>query len=144
MIVHAYLSFNGQCEEALNFYKTALDAKVVALMHFGDRPKPAAGQDCAPPEGCPPVLADDKVMHASFQVGETLIHANDCRSPQQTGFQSFGLALTANSIADAERRFANLSAGGHVIMPMQKTFFSPKFGVVADKFGVAWMVLAPQ
>jgi PhnB protein len=130
MQVQPYLHFDGRCEEALEFYRTALGAEVTMLMRFKDNPQSGA----APPG------SGDKVMHASFQVGETTVLASDGRCGGHPSFQGFSLSLTVPTDAEAEQRFANLAAGGQVQMPLTSTFFSSRFGMVVDRFGVAWMI----
>jgi PhnB protein len=130
MNVQPYLVFEGRCEEALEFYRKALGAEVTMLMRFKDSPDPGM---CQPG-------AEDKVMHASLRIGETTVLASDGRCAGPASFQGFSLSLTVADEAEAERRFAALAAGGQVHMPLSKTFFSPRFGMVADRFGVSWMV----
>ncbi len=135
MKVQAYLYFDGRCEEALAFYKSALGAEIGMLMRFGDSPVP-------PQDGCEGVpIPGDKIMHCSFKVGETDLLASDGRSKGNPKFEGISLTLNAPNIAEAEKLFAALSDGGNVQMPMTQTFFSPRFGMVADKFGVSWMVI---
>jgi PhnB protein len=134
MQVQPYLMFDGKCEEALEFYQTALGAEVTTLMRFRDGPDPAM----APPG------AADKVMHASFRIGDTTLMASDGRNTGQPQFHGISLTITAPDAAAAEKTFAALSDGGAVQMPMTQTFFSPRFGMVADRFGVSWMVIAAQ
>lgn len=132
MQVQPYLFFNGRCEEALEFYRSSLGAEVSMLMRFRDCPDPQPGM--------PPPGTEDKVMHASFRIGETVVMASDGRCQGQPQFQGFALSLAAANDAEARRLFAALSDGGQVQMPIGKTFFSPSFGMVADRFGVSWMV----
>ena len=132
MQVQPYLFFDGRCEEAVEFYKAKLGAKVEMLMRFKENPEPAAN----------PPGAGEKVMHCSFRIGDAQVMASDGNSTGKPSFQGFSLALTARDEADAKRLFAALGEGGKVQMPMAKTFFSPAFGMVADRFGVSWMVLA--
>jgi len=134
MLVQPYLFFDGRCEEAVNFYKTALGAEAITVMRFKDCP------DNPPPGRLPPGSAD-KVMHAALRIGETIVMASDGQCTGNTNFQGFGLSITAANVAEADRVFAALSEGGKVQMPQGKTFFSPRFGMVADRFGVLWMVL---
>jgi PhnB protein len=137
MQVQAYLFFDGRCEEAIDFYKRTLGAEVTMLMRFKDSPEPPQ-PDMMPP-GC-----DDKIMHASFRIGETTVMASDGHCLQRPSFQGFSLALTMPNEAEAERLFTALADGGQVQQPLTKTFFSPRFGMVADRFGVSWMiVMAP-
>jgi PhnB protein len=137
MKLEAYLSFDGRCEEAIEFYKSALGARVNMLMRFKDAPQPPAA-------GTAPAGAENKVMHASLSIGESTLLASDCRSAGQARFEGFSLALTAGSDAEARRFFERLAEGGTVHAPLAKTFFASSFGVVADRFGISWMVLAPQ
>jgi PhnB protein len=132
--VQPYLFFDGRCDEALEFYKTAVGAKVDMLMRFKDAPD----QSMISPG------SKDKVMHAQFEVGDTKVLASDGRNTGQPKFDGFALAISANSEADADRMFAALVDGGQVTMPLAKTFFSPRFGMLADKFGVHWIILAAQ
>ena len=130
MQIEPYLFFDGRCEEALDFYRRAIGAEVTTLMRFNQSPDP---QMCAPGTG-------DKVMHASFRVGGSTVLASDGRCQGKPSFQGFALSLTARDPAEAERLFAALGEGGQVQMPLTKTFFSSRFGMVADRFGVSWMV----
>ena len=132
MQVQPYLMFDGRCEEAVEFYRKALDAKVEALIRFKDSPNPAT---------CPPDSAD-KVMHACFWIGDSAVMATDGMCHGKPGFNGFSLTVTAADDEDAKRRFAALAEGGEVKMPLAKTFFASSFGTVADRFGVSWMVIA--
>ena len=133
MQVQPYLFFDGRCEEAIEFYRRALGAQVGMLMRFKDSPEPC-------PEGMVPPGSENKVMHMRFRIGDTEILASDGQCVGQPSFQGFALSLTAPNEAEAERLFGALSDGGQVKMPLAKTFFSPSFGMVADRFGVSWMV----
>jgi PhnB protein len=135
MRVQPYLFFDGRCEEALNFYEKALGAKVTALMRFKDNPDP---------QMCGPAGSENKVMHANFQVGETQLMASDGQCEGKPTFEGISLTLGVSSPAEAERLFAGLSDGGQVQMPMMETFFAHRWGMVADKFGVSWMVIAEK
>jgi len=134
MIVQPYLFFDGHCEEAIEFYRKALGAEVVVLMRFKDTPEPHQ-------PGMVPPGAENNVMHASLRIGDTIVLASDGRCQGQPSFQGFALSLSAPADAEAERLFAALSDGGQVQMPMTKTFFSSRFGMVADRFGVSWMII---
>jgi PhnB protein len=136
MKMQPYLFFDGRCEEALDFYGRVLGAKVEMLMHFKDAPPQPSSGECA--GGSPP---PDKVMHASVRLGDDMFMASDGNSTGQPKFEGFSLSLTVANEAEAERVFAALADGGQVRMPLGKTFFSPSFGMVADKFGVGWMVI---
>src|ERR1035438_2881011 len=132
-IVQPYVFFDGKCEEAIEFYKQALGVEVVMLMRFKDSPEPT-------PPGCGP-QDTSKVMHAQFQIGETVIMASDGRATGQPKFDGFALSLTVKTEAEADQAFNALANGGQVQMPLAKTFFSARFGMLADRFGVSWMVL---
>lgn len=129
--VQPYIFFGGRCEEALEFYRNALGAETEALMRFSDSPEPHPG--VAPGN-------ESKVMHASFRIGDTRLMASDGRCEGTPGFDGFSLSITVPDDADAERVFQALSAGGKVEMPLTKTFWTSKFGMLEDKFGVGWMV----
>ena len=134
MKVQPYLFFDGRCEEALDFYKRALGAEVLMLMRFNEAPDPP------PPDMVAPG-SENKVMHASIRIGETEVMASDGRSMGQPVFQGVSLSLAVTSEAEADRLFKALGEGGQVQMPIGKTFFSSRFGMVADRFGVSWMVV---
>ncbi|MCW5556910.1 MAG: VOC family protein [Verrucomicrobiae bacterium] len=129
--VQAYLFFGGRCEEAVEFYRNAIGAKVEFFARHKDSPEP-------PPPGTLPPGFEDKVMHASFRVGDTVLMASDGCGPGT--FSGFSLSITLPTVAEAESAFAKLSEGGQVQMPLTKTFWSPCFGMLTDRFGVAWMV----
>ena len=137
MFVQAYLYFDGRTDEALEFYKKAIGAEVTFLMRFKD--SPVANDPKMVPPG-----TEDKVMHSNFKVGDTQIMASDGHCGGKAQFQGISLTINADDIAQADRLFAALGEGGQVQMPMTETFFSPRFGMVADKFGVSWMVIVPQ
>ena len=132
MKVQPYLMFNGRCEEAINFYKAELGAEVLALMRFKENPPP--------PDRVPPNW-DNKVMHSCFKIGDMQIMATDGDSADNPGFNGVTLSIQVNSEAEADRAFNGLSKGGQVKMPLGKTFFSPSFGMLDDRFGVSWMVV---
>jgi PhnB protein len=132
MHVLPYLQFDGRCEEAIKFYKTTLGAKVEQLMRFKD----------APDQSMISQGSEDKVMHSCLSIGDTRVMASDGRCRREPNFQGFSLTLMTPSVADAERLFHALEAGGAVQMPLGETFFSPRFGMVVDRFGVSWMILA--
>jgi len=135
MDIQVYLFFNGQCEEALAYYKETLGAEVEMLMRFSESPDPL------PPGTIAPDFTE-KVMHCSFKVGDTVVMASDGMCASATHFDGFCLSLNVATAAEAERQFATLAADGNVTMPIAKTFWSPRFGMVKDKFGVHWMVNA--
>ena len=131
-LIQPYLFFDGRCEEALEFYKKAIGAEVEMLMRFKESPDPH-------PPGCGPVDGN-KVMHASFKVGETTLLASDGKAEGKTKFEGFSLSLTVPNEAEADKAFNALVQGGQVMMPLSKTFFSARFGMLTDRFGVGWMV----
>ena len=135
MEIQPYLFFDGRAEEAIEFYRRTLGAEVKMLMRWKDSPEPP-NKDMIPPG------SENTVMHASLQIGKTAVMASDGRCQGKLSFQGFSLSIGAANEAEAKRLFAALSDGGQVQMPLAKTFFSPCFGMVADKFGVSWMVIA--
>jgi len=134
MQVQPYLFFDGRCEDAIEFYRKTLGAEVTMLMRFKDSPEPPAPGVCPPGSG-------DKVMHASMRIGDTTVMASDGRCQGRPSFQGFSLSLAVGDDAEAERRFAALADGGQIQMPLAKTFFASRFGMVADRFGVSWMII---
>jgi PhnB protein len=136
-VVQPYLVFNGRCEEALEFYREAIGAEVEELMRFKDSPEP-------PPSDRLPPGFENKIMHAEFHVGRTILMASDGCSAGKLSFEGFSLSLTVNSEAEADQVFAALSSGGTVTMPLAKTFWSPRFGMVEDRFGLNWMIIVPD
>ena len=133
MAIEPYLFFNGRCEEAVEFYKKALGAEVLMMMRFKESPEPH-------PPGMLPPGSESKIMHACIRIGDASVMASDGRCTGQPDFQGFSLSLTVANETEAERKFAALADGGQVQMPLGKTFWSPCFGMVADRFGVGWMV----
>ena len=130
MSVQPYLFFGGRCEEALEFYRSALGAEVEMLSRFKDAPEPGMAQ---------PGM-EDKVMHASLRIGETILMASDGRCDGEPRFDGFSLSIIVSNEEQAESVFNALAEGGEVTMPLEKTFWAPKFGMVEDRFGVGWMV----
>lgn len=133
MQIQPYLFFDGRCEEALEYYRKALGAELMMLMRNRESPEPQ-------PPGMLPPGSEDKVMHASLRIGDSVVMASDGHCRGQPSFQGFSLSLTVPDEARADQLFAALADGGQVQMPLAKTFFSPRFGMVADRFGVSWMV----
>jgi PhnB protein len=129
-----YLFFGGRCEDAIEFYRSALGAEVTMLMRFRDNPEPGM---CAPE-------SEDKVMHANLRIGDFTLLVSDGRCEGKPAFQGFALSLTLANEAEAERLFTSLADGGQVQMPLARTFFSPRFGMVTDRFGVSWMLMVAQ
>lgn len=128
MQIQPYLFFNGRCDEAIAFYRAAVGAEVTMLMRFKEGPEPASPG------------TEEKVMHASLRIGDTTVMLSDGHSSGSLNFDGFALTLIVADEAEADRVFAALGDGGTVQMPLTKTFFSSKFGMVADRFGVLWMV----
>ena len=134
MKISPYLHFDGRCDEAIEFYKKALGAELQFMVRFKENPEPQYN---------PPGM-DEKIMHANLLIGETQIMVSDGRCMGDAKFEGITLSIEAAVAAEADRLFSALAEGGKVIMPQSQTFFSPRFGMVADKFGVHWMVIVPQ
>jgi PhnB protein len=134
MYIQPYLFFDGRCQEALDYYVSALGAKVEMLMKFKDSPEP--------PDQKMAQVSGDNIMHASFRIGDTVVMASDGFGKGKPVFQGFALSLAVNSVAEADRYFSALAKGGTIQQALTKTFFAPSFGMVTDKFGVPWMVIA--
>jgi PhnB protein len=137
MPIEPYLFFNGRAEEAIAFYRKALGAELVMMMRNKESPEP-------PPPGMLPPGSENKVMHATLRIRGATLMASDGNNAGEANFQGFSLSLAAKDDADAERLFGALSDGGQVRMPLSKTFFASRFGMVADRFGVPWMVITEQ
>jgi len=135
--VQPYLFFDGRCEEAIEFYRNKLGAQVNALLRYKDSPEPQ-------PPGMIPPGSENKVMHASLRIGDTTVMASDGHCLGKPDFQGFSLTLSVANESEAEKKFAALGEGGQVRMPLTKTFFSPRFGMLADRFGVGWMVIVAE
>jgi PhnB protein len=129
--------FEGRCEEAVEFYRGALGAEVGMLLRYKDSPEP-------PQPGCCPPGSENKVMHASFTVGGTTVMASDGRCTGKPAFEGFYLSIAVSTEAETDKLFNALAEGGEVQMPLGKTFFSPRFGMVIDRFGVGWMIIVAQ
>lgn len=134
MKIQPYLFFDGRCEEALNFYRDILGAEITMLMRFKESPEPTM----APPG------SEEKIMHAEFRIGESVLMGSDGNCTGKPNFSGFSLSIEAADTDQAERLFKALAEGGQVQMPMSETFFSPRFGMVADRYGLGWMVIAAQ
>ena len=133
MQIQPYLFFNGRCEEAIEFYRRTLGAEMTMLMRFKDSPEP-------PPPGMLPPGFENNVMHANLRIGDATVMASDGTCSVESAFQGFSLSVTVASVEMADRLFQALADGGQVQMPLNTTFWSPRFGMVTDRFGVAWMV----
>ena len=137
-IIQPYLFFNGRCEEAIEFYRRALGAEIEMMTRFKESPEP-------PPPGSVPPGFDNKIMHASFRIGQTTVMASDGCSAEKPSFQGFSLSLAVQTEAEADRAFNALADGGQIKMPLTKTFWSPRFGMLEDRFGIGWMIsVAPS
>ena len=136
MYIQPYLFFDGRCQEALDYYVSALGAKVEMAMKFKDSPEQ--------PDQKMAQVSGDNIMHASFRIGDSVIMASDGFGKGKPVFQGVSLSLAVNSVADADRYFSALAKGGTIQQPLTKTFFAPSFGMVTDKFGVPWMVMAGE
>ena len=133
MEIQPYLFFDGRCEEAIEFYRKTLGAETVMLLRWKDCPEPAQ-------PGMIPPGSENKIMHGRVKIGGSTVLMSDGQCRGKPEFQGFSLSVTVANNAEAERVFAALGDGGQVQMPLGQTFFSPAFGMVADKFGVSWMV----
>jgi PhnB protein len=136
MKIEPYLFFDGVCEEALNLYKRVLGAEV-QIIRYDEAPE-------KPPPGMVPEDWGKKVMHANVRVGDAVFMASDGKSPRGPQFNGFAISLSVQDAAQGKRIFEGLGEGGQVVMPLGKTFFSPLFGMVTDRYGVMWMVIQPQ
>lgn len=133
MQLQPYLMFEGKAEEAISFYRKAIGAEVLMMMRYNENPEPAQ-------PGFLPPGSEEKIMHASLRVGTSEVLLSDGMCSGTTSFNGFSLSLTVDSEADAERYFKALAEGGNIEMPLARTFFSPSFGMLSDRFGVSWMV----
>ena len=131
MLIQPYLFFGGRCEEALEFYRTAVGAELQMLMRYQESPEPNPNLPCC---------FGDKVMHASFRIGSSVLMASDGMCDGEANFDGFSLSISVKEEAEADRVFGALADGGLVTMPLAKTFWAPKFGMLQDRFGVGWMV----
>jgi PhnB protein len=131
-VIQPYLFFNGRCEEAIEFYRRALGAELEMMMRFKESPD-------APPPGMVPPGWENKIMHSSLRIGQTTVMASD-GCGEKSNFAGFSLSITVSNEADADHVFAALADGGQVTMPLTKTFWSSRFGMLTDRFGIGWMV----
>ena len=132
--IQPYLFFRGRCEEAINYYKDKIGAEVLMMMRFKENPD-------QPHDDKVSHELDDKIMHASLRIAGASVMLSDGMKTGPLDFQCMSLSLAVKSEAEADRLFDALAADGTVQMPMGKTFFAPRFGAVADKFGVSWMII---
>lgn len=131
--VQPYIFFNGSCEQAVDFYRKALGAEVEMMLRFKESPEP-------PPPGRVPPGYENKIMHCSFRIGSTLLMASDGCDSGKPNFDGFSLSISLADEKEVDKAFAALAEGGKVEMPLAKTFWSPRFGMVTDRFGIGWMV----
>ncbi len=136
MEIQPYLFLDGRCEEAIEFYRSAIGAKNIRLVRFKDNPEPNPGMT--------PPGSENKIMHAAIEIGKSTLLLSDGRCTGKPKLDGFALSLSADTEADADRLFNALAQGGKIQMPLGKTFFSPRFGMVADQFGVMWMVIVQR
>jgi PhnB protein len=136
-LVQVYLFFGGRCEEALAFYKEAIGAQIEPSMRFSDSPEPI-------PAGMIIPGFEDKIMHTSFRIGQTQVMASDGCNPDDGKHGGFSLVLTVPTVADVDRTFAALAEGGTITMPPCQTFWSERYGMLKDRFGVSWMVMVAE
>jgi len=137
MKIEPYLFFDGRCEEAIEFYKRVLGAQVDMMLRYKESPQ-------KPPSGSFPPGTENKIMYANLKIGESRVMAADhCGNGPKPKFDGFSLSASAANETEAKKLFDALADGGHVQMPLGKTFFSPSFGMVVDRFGVMWMVIVP-
>jgi len=137
MPIEPYLFFEGRCDEAIEFYRRVLGAEVSMLMRYKDSPEP-------PAPGMLPPGSENKVMHANLRIGDANVMVSDGHCSGQPDFRGFALSINMPDVARADQAFAALAEGGQVQMPLAKTFWSPRFGMVIDRFGVMWMVSVEQ
>jgi PhnB protein len=130
ILVQPYLFFGGRCEEALEFYRTAIGAEIERLVRFKESPEPQGLPDCF----------DDKIMHASVRIGKTTLMVSDGQCEGDQNFDGFSLSITVPDAVQAEKIFAALAENGVIVAPLEQTFWAPKFGMLQDRFGVSWMV----
>jgi PhnB protein len=133
MLLQPYLFFDGCAEKAVLFYRDALGAELEMLMRFKDSPEPL-------PPDCAPDTWGDKVMHASLKIGELRLMISDGMG-EAIKHGGYSLSLSVPTAADVDHVIAALAAdGGEITMPADTTFWSPRFGMLRDRFGVSWMV----
>jgi PhnB protein len=131
--INPYLFFNGRCAEAIEFYRKTVNAEVAMQMHYKDAPPEVIAQQPDPEKTA------NQIMHARLRIGTATVMLAD--GPSSGKYDGFALALNTKSATEAERYFTGLAVGGKVDMPLGKTFFSPAFGMLTDRFGIKWMVL---
>jgi PhnB protein len=136
-LIHPYLFFEGRCEEAIEFYKKTLGAEIQMVMRYKESPEP-------PPADCLPAGCENKIMHGQIRIGPSVVMMSDGRCSGRSNFEGFSLSLSYSTEAEVDRRFNALAEGGKIIMPLAKTFYSSRFGMLTDRFGVGWMLIRPN
>lgn len=134
MKLNPHIAFGGDCQEAFEFYQRCLGGKIITMLSYGD--SPMAEQAPAEWRG--------KILHATLAVGDSVLYGADIRPGQYTAPKGFHLTLGVSDPGEAEQVFRELSEGGSVQMPLQKTFWSAAFGVLLDRFGVSWEINCEQ
>ena len=134
MKLNTYLHFNGNCEEAFKFYEKVLGGKIVMSQSYGDSPAGAQSPDAM----------KKKIIHARIQIGDTLVMGSDSPPDRFSPPAGFSMSLSMPTVEEAEKRFAALGEGGQVHMPLMESFFAHRFGMLADKFGIPWMVICEK
>jgi PhnB protein len=134
MKMHMYLSFKGDCEAAFKFYERTLGGQPGAIFRYAGSPM----------EQTVPAGFREKVMHGSMTIGEQVLMGADVMPEQYDGPKCFALSLHTRNAEEAERVFESLAQGGTVVFPLAKTFWTERFGMVNDRFGIPWMINCEQ
>jgi len=134
MKLHTYLNYGGNCEQAFRFYEEHLGGKITMMMTHGEAPSPSN----VPPDW------KKAILHARMEIGGTALTGADIPSDRFQPMRSAYLALTVDTVEEAERIYALLSDGGQIFMKMEETFFAPRFAMLRDKFGTSWMILTER
>ena len=130
MQINPYLSFKGDCEAAFKFYEQCLGGQLGAIFRYAGT---SLGDQV-------PADWQDKVMHASVTVGEQVLMGGDVAPGAYEVPRGFTLSIQIKSVADAERIFHELAKGGVVVLPLEKTFWAERFGMLVDRFGIPWQI----
>jgi PhnB protein len=134
MRLNPHLVFNGQCEAAFRFYEQCLGGKIITMLTWGS--SPMAGE--VPPE------SSGKILHATLNIGDSILNGADALSGQYERPKGFYVLIDTNDPVEAERVFQTLAEDGTVQMPIQKTFWAARFGVLIDRFGIPWEINCGQ
>lgn len=136
MPLSPYISFSGQCNQAILFYQQALHAELTYKLTFGEMPKPAGStENCATAQA----FADNDIAHASLRIANSEIMMSDGKQGDAP-YNGFTLGLATQDLAQGKGWFDALAGSGNITMPWQETFWAHGFGMVTDKFGIPWMV----